>query len=451
MVASFDDGGFGCGLAADGLPVVAPRRALVEAMLGGADPRLSLGACPPAMRDCQLWQVAACAVLAGAEPKQFPVIVAAVKAALDPAFNAMGAGATTMGCTPLVLVSGGAQEASGVASGAGCLGSGNRANAAVGRALKLVLHHVGGSKLGGTESTCIGTPAKICACVGERGDVVREGWGPLTPTPSVTVCPLTGLSMVADFDLTDGVAIMHQIAQQLTHACWSARFPLCSSAVVLVSPEHYATLRAVYPTREAFRDALFRETAFLGVPFLGPLIRLKTGSTLLAVLAPQVLGVLSWVGLTPLTKFERPESISVVVCGGDAGKFSYVAAGFGLGREGMSSYRMSVPVTAPVVAPPAGEATALPEVVDPRGAAAAGAKPSLAPRTGKVRGAVALLDISKGGGREFLDGLEAALKRLVAGLEVLRYSKPTFSRNAPPSLLEEIAAAAEHCVVALAD
>ena len=95
MVEAFDDGGFACGLAADGLPVVAPRRELVDAMLAGADPRLSLGACPPSQRDCRLWQAAACAVLAGAEPRQFPVVVAAVRAALDPAFNALGAGATT--------------------------------------------------------------------------------------------------------------------------------------------------------------------------------------------------------------------------------------------------------------------------------------------------------------------------------------------------------------------
>ena len=55
----FSDGGFACGLAADGLPVVEPKRASVRAMLGDADPEASLGACPPANGACQLWRGAA--------------------------------------------------------------------------------------------------------------------------------------------------------------------------------------------------------------------------------------------------------------------------------------------------------------------------------------------------------------------------------------------------------
>ena len=161
----------------------------------------------------------------------------------------MGVGATTMGATPLILVTGGAQAAAGVSAGAGCLGSSNRANLAVGRAVKLVLHHVGGATLGGTESTTMGSPGKVAACVGERDDIIKDGWGPFTDGPAVTVCPLTGTSQVVDFDLQDPHEVMRQVALQLTHCCWSARFPLCSSATVLVSPEHYATLKKAYVRR----------------------------------------------------------------------------------------------------------------------------------------------------------------------------------------------------------
>ena len=82
--SSCADGGYASGLAADGLPVVEPTRARVEAMLAGADPDLVLGDAPPATRPVALWQVASCAVLAGAEPRQFSAIVAAVRAVLAP-------------------------------------------------------------------------------------------------------------------------------------------------------------------------------------------------------------------------------------------------------------------------------------------------------------------------------------------------------------------------------
>ena len=76
MTEPFDDGGFACGLAADGLPVVAPTRARVAAMLGGADPGVVLGAVPPSLRPCEAWRAASCAVLAGCAPSAFPAITA---------------------------------------------------------------------------------------------------------------------------------------------------------------------------------------------------------------------------------------------------------------------------------------------------------------------------------------------------------------------------------------
>ena len=456
----FSDGGFACGLAADGLPVVEPKRASVRAMLGDADPETSLGACPPSNGACHLWRVAACAVLAGCEPRQFPLVVAAVRALLDDAFNAHGTGATTMGCAPLILASGGAARAAGVNCGRACLGSGTRANACVGRALKLVLHHVGGASVGGTESTTIGTPAKFSACVGERDDVVAGGWGPYggCAAPTCTLFPVTGMAQVVDFDTTDPKEVAKNIALTLAHACWGARFPFCSSALVLVSPEHYKTLRTEYATRQAFQRALFDYSNAAIVPHSGraaaTLAKAKGASPTVAALAgavtPTLVSLAGAFGSAPVPKFESPESIHVVVCGGDAGKFSMVCAGFGAGKPGMAAHRMSVPVSRPVAALEPGPG-ALPDgaVLDPRGA-----KPpplALAPRSGRLEGAVGLLDISKGGGKVFLDGIEAFLRTAFEGVDIRRYAKPTFSRNCPAGLLDDVAAACAHVVVGLAD
>ena len=448
---SFSDGGFANGLAVDGLPVVEPTRERVLEMLSGADPEESLGPVPPSLRRCDLWRVAACAVCAGCEPRAFEALVAATRAALAPAFNAHGAGATTMGCTPLVVLSGGAQMTAGVSGGGGCFGSGHRGNATLGRALKLVLHHVGGARLGGTECTTIGTPAKISACVGERAS--RGGWAPYTAAPAATVHPCTSATLVTDFDQTDPEDVMQSIGLALAHGCWGARFPLCSSALVLVSPEHETTLRKKYATREAFRDALFFETARISAPYLGGLIASKAGS-LLGALAPYALSAAGALGMTPLPKFERPESIHVVVCGADAGKFSVVCGGFGAGKEGMPTYRLSAPSSAPVTALRrcAAAPRPLPKIVDPRHEAGAGPAWKLAPRTGApLNGTVALLDISKGGGSDFLDGVEAYLCKMYDAVDVRRFVKPTFSRNAPDALVAEIAAVAAYVVIGVAD
>ena len=90
----------------DGLPVVPPTRSRVDAMLGGRDPRRSLGEVPPGMGEATLERVAACAVLAGCRPEYFPVVLAAVEAALEPAFNLNGQAVTTQPAGQLVIVSG---------------------------------------------------------------------------------------------------------------------------------------------------------------------------------------------------------------------------------------------------------------------------------------------------------------------------------------------------------
>lgn len=62
---------------------------------------------------------------------------------------------------------------------------------------------------------------------------------------------------------------------------------------------------------------------------------------------------------------------------------------------------------------------------------------------------VALLDISKPRGKEFLDVIEGRLREL--GAEVKRYTKPTFTRIAPTSLKQQISSESDAVIIALAD
>ena len=75
----------------------------------------------------------------------------------------------------------------------------------------------------------------------------------------------------------------------------------------------------------------------------------------------------------------------------------------------------------------------------------------LAARQGKIEGRVAFLDISKRQGSVLLDRLQEALEQRLPGIEVKRYTKPTFARPAPDALREEIRADNDYVVEALAD
>ena len=86
----------------DGLPVVPATEDLVWEMLGtfGKNPAQSLGVIQPRNASVTLEKIAINAVMAGCRPEHFPVVVAAVRAILQPAFNVAGCQATTGGAAP---------------------------------------------------------------------------------------------------------------------------------------------------------------------------------------------------------------------------------------------------------------------------------------------------------------------------------------------------------------
>jgi len=75
----------------------------------------------------------------------------------------------------------------------------------------------------------------------------------------------------------------------------------------------------------------------------------------------------------------------------------------------------------------------------------------LSPRPPAITGTVAMLDISKPRGNVLLDRLEERLKQSAPGIEIRRYSKPTFTKPAPESLRQEIKSSSDFVIEALAD
>ncbi len=76
---------------------------------------------------------------------------------------------------------------------------------------------------------------------------------------------------------------------------------------------------------------------------------------------------------------------------------------------------------------------------------------SLTKRPEAISGTVALLDISKPRGDVLLNQLEVRLRERLPEVDVLRYSKPTFTKPAPEALRQELAKEADFVVEGLAD
>jgi hypothetical protein len=181
----------------DGLPVVPPTADRLAAMVDGvAAPDAVLGQVPPLFGELTVRAVAWYAVLAGCRPAGLPVVVAAVRAALEPRFNLLGIATTTGAPAVGVLVHGPVARRIGMTSGAGGLGTGNAVNAGVGRAVSLALAGIGGATAGLTDMATIGSPAKYTCCTAEAPRPLpslaqRRGLG--VDVDAVTVVGVGGL------------------------------------------------------------------------------------------------------------------------------------------------------------------------------------------------------------------------------------------------------------------
>ena len=125
----------------DGLPVVPPTLERVREFLDFAarPPDEVLGEIPERRREITVAKTAANAVMAGCKPEYMPVVLAATEAMLDPAFNLIAPSSSQGGAAVLVIVNGPAVGELGMNHANNLFGPGNRANATIGRAVRLIL------------------------------------------------------------------------------------------------------------------------------------------------------------------------------------------------------------------------------------------------------------------------------------------------------------------------
>ena len=162
----------------DGLPIVPPTEAVVAEFVesSGRPYDETLGAMPPRMGIVTVEAVATNAVMAGCRPEHMPVVLAAVGASLDERFDVRGLQATSDPAAPLIIVSGPVVEQLEMNHGVGLFGHGNRANATIGRALRLVMINLGDGRPDTGDKSTLGSPAKYSYCI--AGDV-NTPWSPI--------------------------------------------------------------------------------------------------------------------------------------------------------------------------------------------------------------------------------------------------------------------------------
>ncbi len=163
----------------DGLPVLPPTEKSVAAMLDAAALRTDevLGTIPARSTIVVARKVAINAVMAGCRPEYMPVVVAAVRALCHPDFQYHGPASSTGGSAMVLIVNGPIAERIGVNAGNNVFGQGTRANATIGRAVRLVMMNVMNTRPGLLDRATLGNPGKYSFCFAENE--TDHPWEPL--------------------------------------------------------------------------------------------------------------------------------------------------------------------------------------------------------------------------------------------------------------------------------
>ena len=259
--------------ATDGLPVVIPTTARVDRMVlaGGLDPDVVVGEIGPGFGVATVEKIAINTVMAGCVPDWFPIVLAAVRAVCDPVFDLTEIQATTHSVAPIIIVNGPVRSACSIASGFGALGPGHRANASIGRALRLVMHNIGGARPGVSDMALLGHPGKFTYCLGELEE--ESPWPPLHVArgfePGESTVTVVGVeaphSVIASLDADDPDApeqllgVLGATAANLGSN--NAYFSGNAVIVVVLNPDHAHVLAGAGLDRYAVCNGIARHAA----------------------------------------------------------------------------------------------------------------------------------------------------------------------------------------------
>ena len=309
----------------DGLPIIPPTGERVRKFLNYTDltPNDIIAVLPPRQGKATVEKVAINSVMAGCQPQFMPIIQQGIEAISSKKFNLTSINATTHPVSVCMILNGPISREIGAASGVGCLGPGNLANASIGRALRLCLINIAGAVPGIGDHATMGSPAKYSYVFAEEESEnpweslhVERGFEPDTSTS--TVIAVEAPHNVNDHRSTNAEEFLETISHTASTAgCNNSHVP--GEILVIMSPEHARTIS---------KDGLnkYDVKKFLHENSVVPVEHGDKGGRKLDD---------KWIidDNVPITR--SPKDVVLVVAGG-AGRHTMIAHGFGTSSESVT-------------------------------------------------------------------------------------------------------------------
>ena len=307
----------------DGLPVVPATRRLVDEALdaAGLAPQDVVAHMPSRKVAMTAEKVAANAVMAGCKPEYMPVIVAAVKALAAPEFVLHHVASGLSGATIMIVVNGPIAKRLGINATNNVFGPGVRANATIGRALRLILLNCLMYTPGVSDRAVMGTPGKYTCCIAENEE--DHPWAPLhlergfTPEQS-TVTLIAASSMLQVWNYGNHEHLLRSIGDALSFLGSLAILDQ-SPGTVILGGEHANVLRSSGWSKKRIREFVVAHTA-------RSVADLKRAGRIDGIVAPGDESTMHYA-------MDEPEELILLCAGSPSGALSMVLPGFSMEKH----------------------------------------------------------------------------------------------------------------------
>jgi hypothetical protein len=299
----------------DGLPIIPATPDAVQRFIvaSGRPADEVMGIIPPRQGKATVEVIAVNAVMAGCRPEYMPVLLAALEALTDKGFPLEFMQVTTNPMTPFLLINGPIRRILDINSGTGCLGPGWRANATIGRALRLVLQNVGGALPGVYSKSSFASPLRYSYICGENEE--ENPWSPFhvdcgfnRQDSTVTVFKASNYCNISGGEGVGSEEILRQIASNMPPMYGGG-----DGALLLLGVNHARSLYEAGLTKRDLQEKLWG------------LARLPEDHFAADFVAMERIAGRGDDGM--LWRTEGPDRICVVVAGGPGPQDVYIAAG----------------------------------------------------------------------------------------------------------------------------
>jgi hypothetical protein len=299
----------------DGLPIIPATPEAVQRFVAASGRRAEevIGLLPPRKGQATIEVIAVNAVMAGCRPEYMPVLIAALEGLTDPHYPLEFMQVTTNPMTPFLLLNGPVRHRLEVNSGTGCLGPGWRANATIGRAIRLILQNVGGALPGVYSKASFGSPLRYTYVCGENEE--ENPWTPFhvdrgyaRSDSTVTVFKASSYCNISGGEGVGAAEILRQIATNMPPMYGGG-----DGVLLLLGVNHARALYEAGLSKQDIRQQLWE------------LARLPEQYFAAAFAATERASGRGGHGIVWRT--QRPDHIHVVVAGGPGPQDVYIAAG----------------------------------------------------------------------------------------------------------------------------